>query len=425
MEMLYLALFLIVLVVAGIPIAFALGIAGLTAIWLTSSVPLMIVPLVVFNQADSYSLIAVPLFMLAGAIVEKCGLGKVLVAFASSLVGWVRGGLAQVNVLVSLFFAGMNGSAPADVASMGSILIPEMKRRGYSAGFAAGVTSASAELAILIPPSITLILYGVLANVSITRMFIAAIIPGLMIALANMILVGYLAVRNDFPVHEKFEVKKTWTTFKSAWWGLSLPVIILGGILGGIFTATESAAVAAVTALLLAVLVYRSMSWRKFPEILILTAKRTGMVMLIIASSGILSFYLAEQGIPQRLAQQVLAFTTNQAIILLILNIALFLVGMMISGAPAIVLFVPLMLPIAVSSGVDPIHFGVIFSVAIAIGTQTPPVAPTMLLACVIGETTIGEVWKTNRWFISVNLVILMILTYFPALSLWLPDRIL
>lgn len=422
MTILVIALVLLGLVLLGVPVAFALGLTGLLAVATTSAVPLNIVPLVIFNQADSYALIAVPLFMLAGAVVERCGLGRMLVDFASSIVGWLRGGLAQVNILVSLFFAGMNGSAPADVASIGSILIPEMKRKGYPAGFAAGVTSSSSELAILIPPSISLILYGVLANTSISSLFVAAIIPGLLIAMSNMILVQFLSVWNKYPVHERFELPRVASTFRQAVWGLSLPVIILGGILGGIFTATESAAVAAVVALLLAAFIYRTMKLSDLPEILIVTAKRTGMVMMIIAASGLLSFYLAEQNIPQSLAAQVLSLTSNQALVLLIANVALFLIGMMISGAPAIILFVPILLPIVSAVGVDPIHFGVIFSVAIAIGTQTPPVAPTMLLACAIGDTTVGEVWKTNRWFIGVNLIVLMFVTYFPSLSLFLPS---
>jgi C4-dicarboxylate transporter, DctM subunit len=423
MTLMLIVLGLITMVVLGVPVAFALGMVGLIGI-LLSPPPLEAVPLMIYNSAETYALVAIPMFMLMGAIVERSGLGRILVDFASSLVGWMRGGLAHVNTVVSLLFAGMNGSAAADVASIGSILIPEMKRRGYPASFAAAITSNTSELAIIIPPSIVLIVYGVLANVSIAQLFLAGVIPGLAVASAYMLVTYAFAVHFRWPIHEPFRARRVVQTGRVALPSLMIPVVILGGILGGIFTATESAAIAVAVAALLAVLLYRAVTWRMAWEILILTAKRTAVVMLIIAASGTLAWYLAHERVPQAMADSLLALTDNYVVLLLIIDLFLILIGTMISGIPAMVIVVPVFLPVVLELGVDPIQFGIIFALAIGIGTQTPPVAATMLLTCVIANVSILEMWRFNRWLILLSFVMLVIVTFVPAISLALPRMV-
>jgi len=411
---------LLLLSLIGIPIAFALGVIGLIGI-LVSPVPLMAVPLMIFNSAETYTLVAIPLFMLMGAIIEKAGLGRILIDFASSLVGWMRGGLAQMNVIDSLLFGGISGSAAADVASIGQIMITEMTRRGYPRNFVAALTSSTAELAILIPPSIPLIVYGVLANTSIAKLFVAGIIPGCILAAAYMLLVYILARRNKWPVHEPFSMKRVATAGMNAAPSLTIPVIILGGILGGIFTATESAAAAVTVAAFLVYVVYRSVSWKETLDMIVITCRRTAVVMLIIAASGVLGWYMAHQRIPQQLASQLLQVTDSPALIIILINLFLILLGTMISGVPAMILVVPVIMPVLERIGVDPIQFGVIFAVAIAVGSQTPPVAATMLLTCVIAGITVEEMWRMNRWFIAVTIVVQFLVSFVPELSLALP----
>jgi tripartite ATP-independent transporter DctM subunit len=411
---------LLLLSLIGVPIAFALGAVGLLGIFF-SPVPLMAVPLMIFNSAETYTLVAVPMFMLMGLLVEKAGLGRIIIDFACSVVGWMRGGLAHVNVIDSLLFGGISGSSAADVASIGAIIIPEMTNRGYPRNFAAALTSSTAELAIIIPPSIPLIVYGVLANVSIAKLFVAGILPGLVLAGLYMGTIHVMAVRQKWPIHERFSLSHLGRTGVKAAPALTIPIIILGGILSGVFTATESAAIAVGVAAFLTFAIYRSVSWSDTWEILVLTCRRTAVIMLIIAASGTLAWYFANRQIPQKLAAQLLTLSDNPTLILILLNLFLILLGTMISGVPAMIIVVPVIMPVIEKIGMDPIQFGIVFGVAVAVGTQTPPVAATMLLTCVIAEVTVEDMWQMNRWFILVAILVQFLVTFIPELSLTLP----
>lgn len=422
MSLFAVALILFALTLVGIPVAWALGAVGLLGVLLTH-VPLQVVPHVTFGSAEVYTLVAIPMFMLMGALIERAGLGEVLVRFASSLVGWAKGGLAQVNVIDSLFFGGLSGSAAADVASLGTIVIPEMKRAGYPPAFAAAVTSSTAELAIIIPPSIAMIVFASLANVSVGKLFMAGVVPGIFMALSFMALCAFFAHRNDWPVHQVFSWRRVVATGIDAAAAIVIPVVVMGGIIGGVFTATEASAIGVVITALLIALVYRSVKWRDVGDILVVTAKRTGVVMVIIAASGTLAWYLSHEQIPQKLARSMLEFSDNKYVILFIIDVFLIFLGMILSGTPAMILCVPVLLPILTQLGVDPIHFGIIFTLSVCVGSQTPPVAATMLLTCLIANVSIAEIWRYNRWFIAVAIFVMFVVTYVPEIAMWLPDR--
>ena len=417
-----LTLLLFALTLVGVPIAWALGAVGLLGVVL-SPVPMQMVPHVTFGSAEVYTLVAIPMFMLMGALIEKAGLGEVLIDFASSLVGWARGGLAQVNVVDSMFFGGLSGSAAADVASLGSIIIPEMKRKGYPPEFAAAVTSSTAEMSIIIPPSIVMIVYASLANVSVGRLFVAGVVPGLLVGFSYMALCAYFARRKNWPVHERFSVRRVVATGINAAAALVIPIVVMGGILGGVFTATEASAVGVVVTAVLVALVYRSIRWKDVSEVLVVTARRTGIVMLVIAASGTLGWYLSHERIPQALAASMLAISNDRLVILLIIDVFLIFLGMIMSGTPAMILVVPVVLPILTQLGVDPIHFGIVFTLAVCVGSQTPPVAATKLLTCVIAKVTIGQMSAYNKWFILVCILVMFLVTYVPGIALWLPER--
>lgn len=422
MSLLTITLVLFALTLIGVPIAWALGTVGLLGV-LTTPVPLLAVPHITFGGAEIYTLVAIPMFMLMGALIEKAGLGLILINFASSLVGWMRGGLAQVNVVNSLFFGGLSGSAAADVSSEGPILIPAMKIAGYPAPYAAALTSSTAELSIIIPPSIVMIVYASVANVSVGKMFLAGVIPGLVLAGTFMVSAWYFAKKYNWPVHQAFSIRRVIATAIDACAAILIPLVVMGGILGGIFTATEASAVGVLTTALLIALVYRTVKWSEIGEILVVTAKRTGIVMMVIAASGTLAWYLSHQQIPQQVAVAMLSLSDNKYVVLLILDVFLIFLGMILSGTPAIILVMPVILPILYQLGIDPIHFGIIFTLAVCAGSQTPPVAATMLLTCVIAKVTIQEMWKYNRWFILATLLVMLVVTYVPDLVLWLPNK--
>ena len=413
----------VALVLLNVPIAVSIGIAAVAAI-LASQGPagLPNVAITMYQGATSFPLIAIPLFILAGAIMNTSGISRRLIDFASALLGSIRGALAQVNVLTSMFFAEISGSAVADVAATGSIMIPAMKRRGYPAPFTAAVTSSSASLAIIIPPSIPMILYAVMAGTSVVQLFVAGIVPGLLAGFAMMGLCYFYAVRHGWPVEELFQLGKLWRAFRDAFWALMMPVIILGGIFGGVVTATEGAALAVVAAIVIGALIYRELDLAHLRDAIIEGGVQTGSVMLLVAASALLGLYLTEAQLPQTLARELVGVTSDPWAVLAILNVFFLFVGMFLHSAAAIILVVPIVMPLVNAVGIDPVHFGIVVTLNLAIGQQTPPVASVLMITCSIAKENVWTVTRANIPFIGVLLAVLMLVTYVPAVTLTLVD---
>jgi len=411
------------MIFAGVPIALSiLGSALIGVFLLNGHLGFLNAALSVYDGATGFPLIAIPLFVLAGALMNTGGISRRLIAFVSALVGFVRGGLAMVNVGVSLFFAEISGSAVADVAATGSVLIPAMKQKGYQPRFAAALTSSSASLAIIIPPSIPMILYGALSGTSIVQLFVAGIVPGLIGAGLLMAMCAYFARRYNLPREEDFSLGKLGTAAREAGWALLLPVVILGGIFGGVVTATEGAALAVVTALFIGTVVYRELDLSKLYHAMIDGVVQTSVVMLLVAASAVLGLYLAETGLPQRLAGGITGITTNVLVVLMIINVFLLFVGMVLHGAAAIILTVPIFMPLVQQLGIDPVQFGIILTLNIALGQQTPPVASVLVTACSIAKTDVWSTTRANLPFIGVLVLVLLLVTYVPAVPLSLVE---
>ncbi|HEY8486824.1 MAG TPA: TRAP transporter large permease [Limnochordales bacterium] len=408
------------LILLGIPIGFALAIGTLAGQVFKGQSSLLLLPLRMFNGAESFPMVAIPLFILAGQIMNHSGISKRLVDFASALVGFIRGGLAHVSIVTSMFFAEMSGSAVADAAALGTVLIPAMSRKGYPRAFAAAVISSAATVAIIIPPSIPMILYAVTAEVSVAEMFIGGIIPGILFGLALMGVSYALALRYRFPVEQSFRLAEVWRSFRSAAWAFTVPLIILGGILSGVFTATEASGVAVVAALVVGLFIYREYDLRTLPKTLLDSAIQSAVVMVIVAASAYMGSFLSNEQVPQRLAQAVLSLSTNRWLILGLLNVVFLVAGMVLHSAAAIVMLTPIMMPLVRAAGIDPVHFGIMMTVNLGIGQQTPPVASVLLTTISIARVTLAEVFRYLPYFLAAMVVVLLLVTYIPALSLGL-----
>lgn len=413
---------IILLTLLNVPISFALIGGVLAALVLGGGTTLAVIPLQLFSGAAKFPLLAIPLFILAGGMMNSSGISLRIINLASALVGHVRGGLAMVNVADSMFFAEISGSAVADVAALGSIIIPAMVQKGYKPAFTAAVTSVTASLAIIIPPSIPMILYAVISGTSVTRLFLTGFAPGLIGGLLMMAVVYYKARKYNFPVEEAFSSRRLVRVFREAGWTLALPVIILGGMFGGIVTATEAAGLAVLAAFIIGTFIYREMQFRQLWSITLDGVVQTATVMMIVAGSAVLGWYLTNEQIPQKFAEIVLEFTRDRVLVLLFLNIFLLIAGMFLHSAAAILLIVPIVMPLVRQVGVDPTHFGIIVTLNLAIGQQTPPVASVLLTACAVAKQPVGKVFWEAIPFIVVLLIVLAIVTYIPAIPLFLPQ---
>lgn len=423
MTLLAVLLGLLVLVLINVPIAVALGLSAVAAMaWETGLRDLPNIPLTLFDGAVKFSLIAVPLFILAGAIMNASGISRRLIALASALIGFVRGGLSMVTIATSLFFAEISGSAVADVAALGSVLIPSMKKSGYPKEFAAAVTSSASTLAVIVPPSIPMILYAVMSGASVVELFVAGIAPGLLGGLLLMAAAYRVAVRRGFPAAAAFEWRKVGTAFREAAWALLLPVIILGGIFSGWVTATEGAGLAVLAAAGIGGLVYRELDWRALRQATVEGGIQTAVVMLLVSTSALLGEYLTSMQVPQRFAEQLLAFTDSDWAILAMLNLFFLAIGLFLHSAAAIILVVPIVMPLVHEAGIDPVHFGLVVTLNLGVGQQTPPVASVLLTACSIAKAQIWDVSRANAIFVGVLLLMLLLVTYLPAVPMSLVD---
>ena len=415
---------LVALICINVPIAVGLAVAAIFGLAVTEGVDSIVtLALDMYDGSTKFSLIAIPMFVLAGAIMNAGGITDKLINFVNAIIGFVRGGLAMVNIGVSLFFAEISGSAVADVAALGSVLIPQMKKRGYSAPLAAAVTSSSASLAIIIPPSIPMILYATSAGTSVEQLFVAGIIPGLLGAFGLMGMAYYFARRYNLPKEDAFEFRRLWITLVDALPAFTLPVVILGGIFGGFVTATEAAGLAVVAALVVSAW-YSKMDFGHLKRAMIDGGVQTAVVMLLVAASVVMGGFLTRAQIPQDFARWILDMTTNQWVILAILNVFFLVIGFFLHSAAAIILVVPIVIPLIQAAGIDPIHFGLVVTLNLALGQQTPPVASVLITSCAVARANIWDVSKINIYFIAVLFAVLMLCTYVPAVPMYLVDAI-
>ena len=423
MTMLLLFAAVLALVLINVPIAVALGIVAVAAMVASHGLDsLPNLALVVYNGATNFPLLAIPLFILAGAIMNASGISQRLIAFASSLFGWIRGGLAHVSIGASMFFAEISGSAVADVAALGSVMIPGMQAKGYPRALAAAVMSSAATLAVIIPPSIPMILYAVMAETSVVQLFVAGIVPGIIGGFGLMGMAYWFARRYNLPREAAFSGRRVWESFKNAAWAFLLPVIILGGIFGGVVTATEGAALAVVASLFVGLFIYRELDLAHLKRAVLEGGVQTAIVMLLVATSALLGTYLTEVQAPQALARAVSEFTSDKWVVLALLNVLFLFLGMFLHSAAAIILVVPVVMPLVKAVGIDPVHFGLIVTINLGIGQQTPPVASVLMVASSIAKASVWEVTRTNVWFIGVLFAVLMMVTYVPVTGLGLVE---
>jgi len=412
-----------ILCAVGVPVAYALGLGAiLAALWV--EIPLEAVMLKISDGTDDFALLAIPFFVLAGGIMAEGGMATRLVNLAKVLVGFIRGGLAIVNVLASTLFGCISGSSVADTASIGSVMIPQMVKRGYPKVFATNVTICGSVQALMIPPSHNAVIYSLAAGgtISVAHLFLAGVFPGLLFGLCLIGLVLWTSHRRGYPKEKSVPLREVPRIVLDAFWGLITIVIIMGGILSGVFTATESAAVACVYAFLVTVFIYRDYKWRDLPKLLHRVVKTVAMVMILIGFSVAFGYMMAIMQLPAKATAFFLTLTDDKYVLLFLINILLLLLGTFMDLAPMLLICTPILLPVVVKFGVDPIHFGMIMILNLGIGLITPPVGPTLFVGCAIGKVTIEEVSKELWPFYGAMCLALLLVTYVPAISLWLPS---
>ncbi|HEV8722988.1 MAG TPA: TRAP transporter large permease [Candidatus Binatia bacterium] len=417
MEWLILAV-VILLTLINVPIGFGLSIAAIIFLFFKGTASLSVVPLNLFSGASSFPLLAIPLFILAGGLMDTSGISLRLVNMANSLVGFVRGGLAMVTVVATMIQSEISGSSVADAAAIGNVVIPAMEKRGYSRTLSAAIVSNAASAAILIPPSIPMIIYAWMAEVSVAKLFFAGFLPGFIACGAMMALCYYYARKYNLPVEQGFSLRGVGRSTMHAFWALMIPIVIWGGIFLGIATATEVAALAVLAALLIGVFIYRELPVRQLQRILRDSVSQTSVVMLIVASSAVLGWYLTSEQIPQKFARMILETTSNKYLILLFLNLFFLVAGMFLHSAAAIILIVPIVMPLIRQIGVDPIHFGIIVTINLGVGQQTPPVATVLFTTAAIARVSFWDVFKQGWPFTVVLALVTLLVTYVPWISL-------
>ena len=417
-----LALALTVALLLGVPVAYALIAAGAAAILATGGTPLMIVPQQIFAGFDSVLLLAIPFFLLAGDLMTTGGITERMLDFANAVLGRFRGGLAISNVAGATFMAGISGSAVADTSAIGRVLIPAMIREGYHPGFAAALTAAANVVGPIIPPSITFIMIGVLTNLSITKLFLAGILPGILYSLAMAITAYAISVRRHYPTHGRVPAIEIWRTFVRAFWALVMPVLIVGGIRLGVFNVTECSAAAVVYAFVVGKFVYRELKWSDVWGALRRSARTTAVILIVLGGAQVVSWFLAYNNVPQAIAKWMLGFASSPWVFLLIVNVFLLVVGTFLENAPALVMLAPVLYPVSAQYGIDPIHFSMIVALNLLIGLITPPVAICLSLGSLIARCPPREAAREVMPFLAAAIVVLLLVTFVPLISLGLPN---
>jgi tripartite ATP-independent transporter DctM subunit len=423
MSILFMFLILFTLLVVGVPVAVSLGVPSLIFIML-EGIPSIVVLHNMVNGVNSFTLIAIPFFILAGHLMNTGGITNRIFAFARSLVGWLPGGLGHVNIGASVIFAGMSGAAVADAGGLGNVEIKAMKDAGYDTDFSVGITAASSTIGPIIPPSLPLVIYGVMADTSIGQLFAAGLVPGLLMAFSLMIMVSWYSKIRQYPKDDHFSFNILWITFTRAFFPLMTPVIIVGGISTGIFTPTEAAVAAVAYSMFLGIFVYRTLSLRNIIKVSQETIETTASILMIVATSTIFAWILTANQFALLFAEQLLYFTDNKTIILLIITVMVLIIGCFMETIAAITILVPVLLPVAIQIGIDPVHFGIILILNLMLGLLTPPVGMVLYVLAKVSDIPFERCVIATAPFLIPLVVVLLLLTFIPAISMWLPTLI-
>ncbi len=411
----------LILLFGGVPIAFCLGLSSLFYIWMTD-IPLMLLVQRMYGGLNSFTLLCVPGFILAGDLMNAGGLSDRIIRFCNSFIGHYRGGLAQANIIASMIFAGISGTALADAASLGAILIPAMEKEGYDVDFSCAITASSSCIGPIIPPSMPMIIAGTLTGLSVGKMFVAGIIPGVLLGGGQMIMTYIIAKQRNYPKGERATWKERWYEFRFAFWAILMTVIILYGIIGGVFSPTEASIVACLYAFLVGSFVYRGLSTRNIGRILINAAITTTSIMVLVGFANCFAWIMMSERVPKMVADLMFSITTNKYLILLFINILLLFVGTFMETIAALLTLFPTLLAVTNQVGIDPIQFGVVAVLNLVIGLTTPPVGVCMFVTCSIGKISISRFVKANMPYLILNLAILLLISYIPFLTTWLPS---
>ena len=421
MSMLIAVVFFITLAF-GIPVAFCLALTSLVALLAIGDIPLELVPQRMFTGMDSFPLMAVPLFILAGEVMNSAGITHRIVRFSTALVGHIRGGLAHVNIVASMFFAGISGSAVADTAALGSILIPAMEQDGYDKTFSAAVTASSSVIGPIIPPSIPVVIFALVGSVSVGGLFLAGMVPGILIGLGLMLVAYVISRKKNYGTKRPMVgLQELWASFVSAIIPLMMPLIILGGILSGVFTPTEAASIAVAYALLVGFFVMRTLKLKDMSGIFYRSMLTTSTILIVMACANIFTWVLGTEMIPQRIAKGLTSLTANPYILLLLINILLLMIGCFLEGLAAIIIMTPILLPVAQHAGIDPLHFGIVVVMNLMIGLITPPLGLCLFVCCSVSNVDFVQLVRVSTPFVLVEIVALLIVTYFPGIVLFIP----
>lgn len=414
---------LIVLFFINVPIAVALGLASMIVLMVQDNVPLMVVVQKMFTSTDSFTLMAVPFFILAGKLMEVGGISKRLVDFAMTIVGRMHGGLAMVSVVTCMFFAAISGSGAATTAAVGAIMIPAMVQKGYDKSFSTAIQAAGGTIGVMIPPSVPMILFGVIAGASISDLFIAGILPGIFVGISLILVAYFISRKRGYGKEEKSSGKEIFTSFNRAILAILMPVIILGGIYGGVFTPTEASVVAVVYGLIVGLFIYKEIKWKDLPEVFIQSAVTSAVIMFIISCASIFGFILTREQIPLSITNALLAISDNPIIVLIIINLILLIVGTFLETSAAIIIMAPILLPVTTAVGIDPVHFGIIMVVNLAIGFITPPVGINLFVASNIANLRLEKIVRAIIPFLIILIVDIIIISFVPELSLFFLDK--